>query len=103
MIELIRANQEKVTAVCRRFGVERLEVFGSAARGDFRPGESDIDFIVEFEPSARRTGILDRYLAVAEELERILNTGVELITPGSLHNPHFCRAVEKCKEQVYAA
>jgi uncharacterized protein len=39
-------------ALCRRFHVRRLDVFGSAARGDFDPEHSDVDFIVEFDRSA---------------------------------------------------
>ena len=33
---------------CRQFGVRRLRVFGSAARGDFQPEWSDLDFIAQF-------------------------------------------------------
>jgi predicted nucleotidyltransferase len=41
-----------IADICRRFGVRRLEVFGSAARAtDFHPGSSDADFLVEFVPS----------------------------------------------------
>jgi predicted nucleotidyltransferase len=35
--DLIREQQEDIAAICRRFGVRKLEVFGSAARGDFDP------------------------------------------------------------------
>lgn len=41
------------TAICRRFGVRRLDVFGSASRGtDFDPEHSDVDFLVEFDGTA---------------------------------------------------
>ena len=38
--------------LCRRYSVRELSLFGSAARGEMRP-ESDVDFMVEFEPGAR--------------------------------------------------
>ena len=41
---------EEIAAACQRYGVERLFVFGSVLREDFRPGESDIDLLVEFGP-----------------------------------------------------
>ena len=43
-------KNEEITAICLRYGIKRLFVFGSALRDDFRPGESDIDLLVEFGP-----------------------------------------------------
>ena len=48
MIADIALHREELRDLCRRFHVRRLEVFGSAARGDFDPARSDIDFLVEF-------------------------------------------------------
>lgn len=50
----IEARREALSALCRRFAVTRLEVFGSAARGgDFDPARSDADFLVTFAPATR--------------------------------------------------
>jgi predicted nucleotidyltransferase len=50
----IDSKREALAALCRRFGVTRLEVFGSAARGaGFDPKRSDADFLVTFAPAAR--------------------------------------------------
>ena len=49
MLSLIAEHRAEIAALCRRFGVRRLAVFGSAARGaDFDPARSDVDFLVEF-------------------------------------------------------
>ena len=45
---LIDEKLEEIAAACQQYGIERLFVFGSALREDFRPGESDIDLLVEF-------------------------------------------------------
>jgi hypothetical protein len=103
MIELIRQHRDEIAAICREHGVRRLEVFGSAARDDFRPGESDIDFIAEFDVTPAAPGVLTRYLAVAEALEDVLHTPVELLTPASIRNPYLRQSVDACKEPVYAA
>ncbi|MGH2560629.1 MAG: nucleotidyltransferase family protein, partial [Thermomicrobiales bacterium] len=42
----------EISAICQRYGVRELAVFGSAVRDDFGP-ESDIDLLVEFAPDAR--------------------------------------------------
>ena len=51
MIPLIAQHSDELTELCRRHHVKRLEVFGSAAVGDFDPDTSDIDFLVEFDES----------------------------------------------------
>ena len=43
----IASKRDEIVAVCRSYGVERLDIFGSAARGtDFDPDRSDADFQV---------------------------------------------------------
>ena len=49
MIPLISQHSDELTEICRRYHVKRLDVFGSAAVGDFNPDTSDIDFLVEFD------------------------------------------------------
>ncbi|MBV8575147.1 MAG: nucleotidyltransferase domain-containing protein [Acetobacteraceae bacterium] len=49
MIDEIEQYREKLRALCRCFHVRRLDLFGSAARGDFDPERSDVDFLVEFD------------------------------------------------------
>jgi predicted nucleotidyltransferase len=68
----------------RHFGVARLSVFGSFARGEAND-ESDVDILVEFEPG-RET--FKNFLALAEFLEELFGRKVDLLTPESL-NPRF--------------
>ena len=42
-------DKEKIASFCRQRHIQRLAIFGSALRPDFRP-DSDIDLLVEFEP-----------------------------------------------------
>jgi hypothetical protein len=49
MIDEVGRHREALQALCRRSHVRRLELFGSAARGDFDAGRSDVDFRVEFD------------------------------------------------------
>jgi predicted nucleotidyltransferase len=70
-----------IAEVCSRYGVRELSVFGSVARGDFKPN-SDIDLLVEFDPSAP-IGFL-ALSALAEELTQILGRRVDLVPKGGL-------------------
>ena len=47
MVDLLSDRRQAIAELCRRFGVRRLDVFGSALRDDFRPGDSDINRVVQ--------------------------------------------------------
>jgi hypothetical protein len=69
-------KRDQLVAACLRFDVARLDVFGSAARGnDFDPARSDLDFLVVFRPDAKA----DFYLDLEEAFERILGRKVDLM------------------------
>jgi len=74
----IAARQDELRVPCRHFGVVRLEVFGSAARGtDFDPAASDVDFLVTFGPGALAD--LAGFLDFSEALEALLGRSVDLV------------------------
>jgi len=64
----------------RRLGVRRLALFGSVVRGEAQ-AVSDVDLLVEFEPGQKT---YDRFLALSELLERLLERRVELVTTEAL-------------------
>ena len=99
MIPLIEHAKYDIAALCRRFGVRRLDLFGSAATGAFREG-SDLDFVVAFADT-RAPGYADRYLDLAEALEALLGRDVDLVTERSIENPYFRRAVDATRRPVY--
>jgi uncharacterized protein len=63
-----------------RYGVARIGVFGSVARGDAGP-DSDVDLLVEFDP-ARVPGW--EFFGLAEELGAVLKRPVDVVTAKSL-------------------
>ncbi len=78
MLPAIADKHAELTALCRRFGVARLEVFGSAARdADFDPARSDIDFLVDLGGTADDLG---RLLGLREGLEGLLRRPVDLVS-----------------------
>jgi len=103
MIDLVRKNKQQIAALCEQFKVTQLEIFGSGVTGEFDPDSSDLDFIVAFDAPEAPPGLLSRYLALAEALERLLGKPVDLITQPSIRNPYFRKAVDDTREAVYAA
>ncbi len=102
MNSLIEKNKSKLELECRRYGVQRLELFGSAARGDFDPAKSDFDFIVSF---ADRTpgSYADRYLDFTLAVENLLGRHVDMLTERSIRNPKLRSAIDAERQVVYGA
>ena len=75
----------------KRFGVRKLGIFGSYARGDEKR-TSDMDFLVEFEKKT-----FDNYMDLKVFLERLLDCKVDLVIADSvkpgLHKPIFDEAI----------
>lgn len=102
MVALIEDKRESIDALCGRFGVVRMDVFGSVLRDDFRPGESDVDLLVEFSP--RDPYALARsYFDLLDELKTLLGTRVDLVMVGAVKNPYIASDIENTKRLVYAA
>ena len=103
MIALVEQHLEAIEALCREFGVLRLELFGSAATGEFDPARSDVDFLVEY-PEGYDFGLwLTRYFAFKERLEDLLGYPVDLVMVGAMRKPHFIESVNKSRQLLYAA
>jgi uncharacterized protein len=100
MSAVIDEHKRGLAEQCRRFGVRRLEVFGSATRGDFDPGKSDVDFIVSFADKTPGT-YADRYLDFAAAIEQLLGRKIDLLTERCIRNPYFRREVEAARQIVY--
>lgn len=74
----IAERRADLVALCRRHGVARLDVFGSAARGaGFEPLRSDADFLVTFVPAARND--LAAFADFKEAVEALLGRSVDLV------------------------
>jgi hypothetical protein len=93
-------RQTELSELCRRYGVRRLDLFGSAATGAFEPARSDVDFLVEFDDDPTR--LFDRYFGLKDSLESLYGRPVDLVTAGSLRNPYFIAAVNETRRLVYA-
>ena len=96
-------HTEQNTELCRRYGVARLEVFGSPARGeDFDPARSDVDFLVAFADAATDAP-LAQVFGLARELEAVLGRPVDLVEAGAVRNPYLRAGIERSRRLVHAA
>lgn len=99
----INRHRAEITALCRRFGVRRLDLFGSASRGtDFDPARSDADFLVEFDREGALAP-LERYFGLAEALAAALGRPVDLVEPAAIRNPYLRAVIDRSRELIYGA
>lgn len=98
--ELLQAKLEPLRELCERFGVVKLELFGSAAKGTFDPKSSDIDLIAEFN-NRREGNYAARFLDFAEGAEALLQRPVDLLTEAMIKNPYFKQDVDESRITLY--
>jgi predicted nucleotidyltransferase len=101
MIPILEQHREQIAALCRKYGIRKLELFGSAARGDFDPISSDIDLFFEFDSDP--TGLADRFFGLSEELEKLLGRPVDLVSGLDVRNPYFLQVANRHRMSLYAA
>lgn len=98
----LEISDESLRALCRKWRIHRLALFGSAQTGRLRP-DSDIDLLVEFEPG-EQWSLMDLVRAEAE-FARLFGRHVDLVDKGSLqHSSNWIRrdAILKTAEVIYA-
>ena len=93
LLPLLADRLEPLRELCDRYGVDRLEVFGSAAKGLFDPASSDLDFIVRMADQ-RGKGYARRFCSFADALETFFGRPVDLLTESMIQNPYFRKDVD---------
>ena len=102
MTNVLESRREAIGKLCARYGVTRLEAFGSALRDDFRLGESDVDLLVELGPMPPYARV-DAYFGLRDELQTLLGRQVDLVMVGAVKNAYVARDIERTKQLLYAA
>ncbi len=102
MHAIVAERLEEVEQLCREYRVRRLDLFGSAARGGFSPGESDLDFLVDFEPPTpgeyRRT-----YFGLLNALRSLFENPINLVDASAPSNPWYVESIVDSREPLYGS
>jgi predicted nucleotidyltransferase len=92
---------EALPALCRRFRVRRLDLFGSAATGRFDVGRSDLDFLVAFSDHLPPGVYAEAYFGLHGALESLFGRPIDLVTEPALGNPHLRRRIEAERRPLF--
>lgn len=92
-------TSQRIADICRRYGVRRLQMFGSAAEGTER-ADSDVDLLVEFVPGHCPSGFA--LVDFQDELSATFGgRPVDLAFPSVLENPFRRKAIEPQLRTVF--
>jgi predicted nucleotidyltransferase len=97
----IEVSRSALARLCRKYGVRKLSLFGSAARREMK-STSDIDLLVEFAPDSRAS--LFDFPAMQRDFSQLFgNRSVDLVPPEVLKNPYRRKAILPDLRLLYEA
>jgi predicted nucleotidyltransferase len=102
MLDEVINRKSEIEDACRRLGVRRLELFGSAARAEGAGQARDFDFLVDLGDVAP-IAYADAYFSLREILEALFNRPVDLVTETSISNRYFREGIDRARRLLYAA
>jgi predicted nucleotidyltransferase len=97
----LQALSDKILPILQPYNVKRVAIFGSVARDEDRP-DSDIDILVSLRPPGERPVIGLKWFGLADQLSRILNRPVDLVTEEGL-SPYIRPYIEQDMVVIYEA
>jgi len=100
MVSAVSAHTSRIADLCRRHGVRRLCLFGSAARGQAGDTFGDIDFLVVFD-DLEVGRYADAYFGLLQSLEALLGHPVDLVEEATIENPYLRSSVDGSRVVLY--
>jgi predicted nucleotidyltransferase len=102
-IALLESKRKEIVALCQKYGVQRLRVFGSALRPDWDVETSDFDFLAEFGPPPPQVNLFDQQFGFQVDLERLLKRPVDVVDWDAVKKPIFRQVADAQAREFYAA
>ena len=102
-------DEDRLSAVCRRYGIRVMEAFGSVLREDFDPQRSDLDVLVlyhhahELQNDDQPLKGLAAITGLRDELAQVFGRRVDVVNAATIENPFFFAEAMKNRRRLYAA
>jgi predicted nucleotidyltransferase len=97
-MRVLEVDHSRLREICERYGIARLDIFGSASRDDLRP-ESDIDLLYTLVPGARLGWEIED---LSDELAVIFQRPVDLVAKSAVNRHIRDRVLDEARP-FYAA
>lgn len=99
MNSLVESNLSEIKDVMRTYGVVRAYLFGSAAVGNMSE-DSDVDFVVSFNPDLSYTAYGENYFQLIYALQNLLKKDVDIVAEETITNPYLLQSINSQKIAV---
>lgn len=96
----ITAHMAELVELCRRFHVQKLELFGSGVTPDWDKTHGDLDFLVTFKAKAKA---FRNFMGLYHNLEDLFHRRIDLLTVEQLRKPGVIDNINKQRVTIYAA
>lgn len=96
-------NIDKIIALCKKYKVAKLWVFGSILTPRFND-DSDVDFLVDFDDDTINSEGLDwadLFFDFIHDLEALMKRKIDLVCDDSVKNPYFRKELDNTKQLIY--
>ena len=94
--------KKQIDAIFATHKIEKAYIFGSAATDQLRK-DSDLDFLVQFEPNLAPLERGELWWELHDKLRDFFNREIDIVTEKSLKNPYFIEELEQTKRLIYGA
>lgn len=99
-MNLLNDNKLKLFALCRKYKVKSLYVFGSILTPRFND-QSDVDILVNFNSEINHNNYADNYFDFYYALKALFGRDVDLVDETSVKNPYFKDELDETKQLIY--
>lgn len=99
MIEVVARRRTELEALCEEHGVRRLALFGSAVKGTWREGTSDLDFLVDIGDYTNRVG--RRFMGFVAGLERMFGDDFDVVSDAAVKSEGFRAELDRTAVTLY--
>ena len=101
-MKLIEMNMDKIVALCKKYKVAKLWVFGSILTPRFNEN-SDVDFLVDFdEKQIELLEYADNFFSFIHEIEAVVGRKVDMVVNKSIKNRFFRAEVDETKKLLWS-
>lgn len=90
---------DSIQTLCEKHHVEKLYLFGSAAKGTMTEG-SDVDLLVKFK-EMKTSEYFENFLVLKNELQGVFGRKIDLVELKTLKNPVLIDSINQSKELIY--
>ncbi len=103
MNSIVKEKLPQLVELCKKYRVERMYLFGSAARDDFDPERSDIDLLFAFSPELTIDEYGENFFELHFALDDLFGREVDLVAEETLSKPRLIESINRDKQLIYEA